>query len=312
MIAVSISQFCSALLFMIGEKWSFWKSGINPKTSRNFIIALFFSGFIAILIYSPVLSTFFTNMGKVSFVHVNRMPFTLSLLNSFFPGVRSFFGGIIYVTLFLNGMYCAFKKDYTLFLYVLVLSVLPLSLYLLMNPMFVFERYFIFILPFAVLIVSQGIVGLAECFKGVWKNGLVLFFLLTLVYLQSPDINKMLTQDRQNYREAVRQVENEVRGSKGDLVFSIGYAGEHFKYYATGITIATPETFDELSALIQDKERIWCLITAWLPDICPPYEDEVLYSERPEQIEIYNYVKKNFTRKKRFPSRYPVEIYCLL
>ena len=177
--------------------------------------------------------------------------------------------------------------------------------------MFVFERYFIFALPFILLIVSQGIVGLAENFKGKYKSGVVLFLLLIIICLQFPAIRKMLYQDRQNYREAVRYVENEVRGSKGDLIFSIGYAGEHFKYYATGITIATPETFDELSALIQDKERIWCLITAWLPDICPPYEDEILYSERPEQIEIYNYVKKNLTRKKIFPSRYPVEIYCL-
>jgi len=311
MVAVSISQFFSSLLFIVAEKLGSRKSGINPKTFRNFIIALFFSGFIAILIYSPILPAFFNNMGKVRFVNISRIPFILNLLTTFFPGVQSLLGSIIYAILFFTGMYLTFRKDHTLLIYLFVLSVLPLSLYLLINPMFVFERYFIFALPFILLIVSQGIVGLAENFKGKYKNGVVLFLLLIIIYLQFPAIRKMLYQDRQNYREAVRHVENEVRGSKGDLIFSIGYAGEHFKYYATGITIATPETFDELSALIQDKERIWCLITAWLPDICPPYEDEVLYSERPEQIEIYNYVKKNLTRKKIFPSRYPVEIYCL-
>jgi uncharacterized membrane protein len=310
MIAVSISQFCSALLFMIGGKWSFWKSDVNPKALRSFLLSLSLTGITVILIYSPILPAFFANMGKVQFVQVSRMPFILSLLNSFFPGVLSFWGSIIYGTLFCAGMYCVFRKDRTLCLYTFVLSVLPLSIYLLMNPMFVFERYFIFALPFVLLIISQGIVGLAGIFKGVYRNGIIIIPLLLLLYLQLPAINKMLHQDRQNYRGAVRYVENNVHGSD-DAVVSIGYAGEHFRYYASGITIPTPLTFDELSVLMQGKKHIWCLITAWLPDICPPYEDKALYSERSGQIEIYNYVKKNFVLKKTFSSRYPVDIYLL-
>jgi hypothetical protein len=310
MIAVSISQLCSALLFMIGEKWSSWKSDVNPKAFRDFLLALSLAGITVILIYSPILPAFFLNMGKVRFVQVSRMPFILSLLNSFFPGVQSFWGSIIYGTLFFTGMYCAFRKDRTLCLYIFVLSVLPLSLYLLMNPMFVFERYFIFALPFVLLIVSQGIVGLAGIFKGAYKNGVVIIPLLLLVYLQLPAINKMLHQDRQDYRGAVRYVENNVQGSD-DAVVSIGHAGEHFRYYAAGIAIPTPQTFDELSVLMQGKKHIWCLITAWLPDIRPPHEDKALYSERPGQTEIYNYVKKNFVLKKAFSSRYPVDIYLL-
>ena len=58
-----------------------------------------------------------------------------------------------------------------------------------------------------------------------------------------------------------------------NLIFSIGYAGEHFRYYASGTTIQTPQTVDELSSLMQGKKEVWCLITAWLPDIRPPYED---------------------------------------
>jgi hypothetical protein len=178
-----------------------------------------------------------------------------------------------------------------------------------MNPMFVFERYFIFALPFFLLIVSQGIVGLAEIFKGVYKNGVVILFLLLLVYAQLPAMTKMIHQDRQNYRGAVRYVTDAMNGRTGELVFSIGYAGEHFQYYASGITIPTPDTFKEFSTLIKGKKHVWCLITAWLPDLRPPYEDQELYSEKPGQIEIYNYVKKHFVLKKVFSSRYPVEIF---
>ena len=66
---------------------------------------------------------------------------------------------------------------------------------------------------------------------------------------------------------------------------------------------------DELSELTQGKRYVWCLITAWLPELCPPYEDRSLYAERPGQVDIFNYVKTHFTRVMVFSSRYPVEIY---
>ena len=47
-------------------------------------------------------------------------------------------------------------------MYTVVLSVVPLALYLLLNPMFVFERYFIFALPFILLIIGSAVAALAE------------------------------------------------------------------------------------------------------------------------------------------------------
>jgi len=312
MVAVLLSQFFSSVLLVIGEKWDLWKNGGNySQALRGYLTALVVTGVAAVLMYSPVLSAFFTNMGKVRFVQVNRMPFILSIVNAFFPGVQSYVGSSIYAALFFTGMYCTFKKDRTLCLYIVILSVLPLSLYLLMNPMFVFERYFIFALPFVLLVVSQGIGGLASLLKGSYRNGVVCIFLLLLVYLQVPAIHKTLRQVRQDYRGAVRYVTDEINGRAGELVFSIGYAGEHFQYYASGITIPTPQNFDELSVLMNGKEHIWCLLTAWLPDMRPPYEDQELYSEKSGQIEIYNYVKKKFVLIKTFSSKYPVDVYLL-
>jgi hypothetical protein len=66
---------------------------------------------------------------------------------------------------------------------------------------------------------------------------------------------------------------------------------------------------DELSALMKGKEGIWCLITAWLPDLRPSCEDEALYAERFGQVEIYNYVKTHFVLKKHFASKYGVDVY---
>jgi hypothetical protein len=178
--------------------------------------------------------------------------------------------------------------------------------------MFVFERYFVFALPLVILIVSEGIVGIAGSFKGLYQKYIVIVIILIIFWLQFSAIHTIISRDRQNYREAVRFVEGEVReGREGDLVFSIGYAGEHFKYYSQSTTIVIPETLRELFAMATGKKRIWCLITAWLPAIRPPYEDQALYAERPGQYEIYNYVKNSFHLQKYYPSKYPVLIYYL-
>jgi len=311
MCAVTLSQVFAFMLFTVGAPCGLWKSEVKVKTFKNFFIALLTATFVTLVLYAPIIPSFFKNLTKVALVEVTRVPFMANLLNAFFPGIRHGIGIVVYPILFLSGMYFIFKKDLFFSLYLMVLFCVPLSLYLWLNPMFVFERYFIFALPFALLVVSQGMVGLTGKLRGAYRNGLLFFLMMVLFSLQIPMIHTLLTQDRQNYREAVRYVENEVNGHTGDLVFSIGYAGEHFRYYASGITIFTPETLDELSKLMEDKERIWCLITAWLPDIRPPYEDRALYAERPGQIELYNYVKQHFVLKKAFASRYPVEVHCL-
>jgi len=309
MIAVSVSQFVSSLIFAGGLKWASGRIEITQRALRSFFLALLCAGITTLLVYSPVLPAFFRNLGRMQVVTVSRVPFTVSLLQSLLPGCNSSTGGIAYGILMIAGLFGILKKDFTLFIYVLVLCVFPLFLYLVINPMFVFERYFIFALPAVLLIVSQGIVGLTTKLQGMYKNGAIIVVLALIVFLQVPAIGTTLNRDRQNYREAISYVEGEMSDETGDLIFAIGYAGAHFQYYASDSTIVLPETFDELSSLMQGKERVWCLITAWLPDIRPSYEDRALYAETPEQTNIYNYVKKNFVLSKTFFSTYPVEVY---
>jgi uncharacterized membrane protein len=311
MLAVSVSQFFSSLIFAVGRKWVSGTIGITQRALRNFFLALLGAGITTLLIYSPVLPAFFRNLGRMQVVTVSRVPFVVSLVQSLLPGCNSSGGGVVYGILFAAGLFGMGKKDPTLLFYFLVLCILPLSLYLVINPMFVFERYFIFALPAVLLIVSQGMVGLTARLRGIYKNGAILALLALLVFLQVPAISTTVNQDRQNYREAIRYVEGEMSDESEELVFAIGYAGEHFRYYAAHTTIVLPETLGELSALMQGKDRLWCLITAWLPAIRPPYEDRALYAETPEQTNLYNYVKKHFVLRKTFSSTYPVEVYVL-
>ncbi len=308
MAAVALSQFFTTLLLAVMGRRG--RSHSYAPALRNTVVSLMGAGVITLLIYSPLLSAFLENLGKVRLVGVNRAPFVESLVTLFlFPGITGLAGVIFYGVLLCLGMYAVLRRDPVLFVYLLVLFVLPLSLYLLINPMFVFERYFIFVLPFALLVLGRGIVAMAGGLRPRFRTAVAIALIAALFYLQFPALAATISRDRQDYRESVRYVEEQVRGRAGDLVFSLGYAGEHFRYYARNITIYTPETVDELSALMEGEQRAWCLITAWLPDIRPPYEDEMLYAERPGQVDIYNYVKAHFVLKKHFASKYAVDVY---
>jgi hypothetical protein len=310
MLAVCLSQFfCTVLFFALG-KAGLQRIEVSFAALRSVVVSLLSAAIVTLALYAPVLSAFMHNLGKVRIVAVTRWPFLVSLFSSWCPGIESPAGIIVYGALLCRGIAVSWKKDPRIATYSAVLSVVPLALYLLLNPMFVFERYFIFALPFILLTIGSAIAGLAERLSGIYRIGAVSLCLLTLFYLQWPSLHTILTQDRQDYRDAVQFVEHNITDANTDLVFSIGYAGEHFRYYAHAIPVFIPESLTDLNKLSAGKKRIWCLITAWLPAIRPAQEDRALYAEKTGQTEIYDYVKTHFKREKVFPSRYPVEVYC--
>ena len=115
MCVVSLSQFVSAVFFAAGEKWFFWKTEISVKAFRNFFFALTCAAFITLVIYSPILLPFFTNVGKVRLVEVSRLPFLLNLLNTFFPGIKSLPGFIVYLPIFLHWCVSYHQKRFSAF-----------------------------------------------------------------------------------------------------------------------------------------------------------------------------------------------------
>ncbi|MEI6125987.1 MAG: glycosyltransferase family 39 protein [Pseudomonadota bacterium] len=314
MVLVSLSQFFFWVLLSTGKKLGL-KTDIETKALKKYLFSTAAAAITTLILYCPILLTFISNMGKVKICSVNRLPFIQNLLSCNFPGILSMQGCFFYAAVLFMGVLFLFKKDALLCLYIIVLLLLPVSLYLFINPMFAFERYFIFALPFSLMLVSCGIIGLGDCISKnrPYKAVVMLLLILALISGNAPYIYTTVTQDRQNYREAVQYVEKEIKSSPGHedvFVFSIGQAGEHFTYYA-GIPIYRPASFDELMVLLRDKKQAWCLITAWLPSIRPPYEDRALYAELPEHEKIYAYVMHNFTLKKEFYSRFPTKVYML-
>ncbi|MCK7467608.1 MAG: hypothetical protein MZU91_05425 [Desulfosudis oleivorans] len=146
--------------------------------------------------------------------------------------------------------------------------------------------------------------------RAVKKGGIIMLCLFCLlVYFNAPSVKQIVTVDRQCYREAVRYVEQELRGAKtASAIIAIGYAGEHFQYY-TSAPILIPQTLEQFHELLERNTTVWCLITAWLPSLRPPHEDRMLYAESPEHEKIYDAVLSRFMLKKEFPAKFPTRIY---
>jgi uncharacterized membrane protein len=308
-LAVCFAQFLCAVLFCAVGKSGARRIAVPFPVLRSVVFSLLSAAIVTLALYAPVLADYVRNLGKVRMVTVTRWPFIMSLFSSWCPGIERPLGSIVYGALFCGGIVVCGRKDPRMAVYTVVLLVLPLSLYLLLNPMFVFERYFIFALPFILLTIGAAVAALGARFTGAYRAGAVSLVLLLLFYLQWPALRTILTRDRQNYREAVRFVEQSGIDNNADLVFSIGYAGEHFSYYAKKTAIQRPETLRDFLTMASGKKRIWCLITAWLPAIRPAYEDQALYGEKPGQCELYNYVKEHFHLEKQYYSKYPVDLY---
>ncbi len=313
MVWISIAQFCSMLIFYILQRMHLHLQ-LSGNTFKKFWYALFSAALITIVLYLPIMRHFIGNLDRVRTVGVDRMPFIFDLLNTIFPGVLSLPGFILYSILVAAGLVFIWKKDRRLFIYIMVLFFVPFYLYLLINPMFFFKRYFLFTLPFALLTIGCGICAVADLIRaqGAYKNGFVLLIVGAIIYIQAPSIKKIITEDRQNYREAVRYVEQESGITEDVLVVSLGYAGRFFQYYSQAPLIH-PETFDEFIVLVNKTRytHVWCLMSAWLPLMRAPHEDEILYAEHPEHEKIYNYVIKHFMLRKEFVTKFPTRIYSL-
>jgi len=308
MIAVSTAQFLFIILIRLGKRVD--RSGTPAQGLYPYFKYTTIAAIITLTLYLPILKTFIKNMGKVNVVEVNRLPFLQDLANSIYPGILSPPGLILYAILLCAGLYFLIKKNTSLSILTVIIIVAPFTIYILANPMFVYKRYFLYALPFCLLIVSGGIHSLSNlCRTPLQKNLVFIGLLLALTGLQIPRIIQFSNQDRQNYREAINYIEDR-KAASNSFVFSLGYAGKHFNYYSRE-PVATPQTYKEFRKNLSTSTESWCPITAWLPSLRQPYDNKQLFSEEPEQEKIHQYILENFTLEKTFQDKYHTTIYVL-
>lgn len=306
MVLVCLSQSVCAVVLWAARR----RALLSSVPLRRFFTVLGIAAAATLLLYSPVIRQFIVNTGKVRTVDVSRLPFLITFFQTVFPGITRVPGAVLYsaacaagILLLLRSVNAAHR---VLVCYTAVLLILPISLYISINPMFIFERYFVFTLPFWLLLLAHGIcagTALVCRTRGVQALTVVVAAAVVTV-LQMPATRDIVTVDRQNYREAVRLVESSPDASPEDYFFTIGWAGTHFNYYAHR-TIDVPETYEAFQTRFSAAPQSWCLITAWLPWLRPPGEDLRLYAEPPGHDRIYDFVMKNFQVQARYQTKFP-------
>ena len=276
---------------------------------KHLMLALAVGALITLAAYAPMLRFFIENAEKVSFFSVDRLPFVAEMYDTVLPGFLTLPGMLLYSVLTVCGLLYLRKRSVTLCIYTILICNLPLLLYLQLNPMFIFKRYFLPALPFALLTIACGMEWVA-CRLRLSSQGRVVFFaciLSAILWLQWPAIRQITFENRQHYREAVAYVDSHAVDAN-PLVFAIGHAGSQFSYYAK-VPVIVPDTFADFKAQVDSGRDVWCLVTAWLPDLRPAHEPELLYTENPEHQLIYEYLKINFQLVQYFPAILPTSIY---
>jgi 4-amino-4-deoxy-L-arabinose transferase-like glycosyltransferase len=276
---------------------------------KQLIIALGVGAALTLAAYAPMLRFFIANAGKVKFYSVDRLPFVVDMYQTVLPGVTTLPGMLVYSILTLCGLLYLRTRSAILCLYVIFMCNLPVLLYLQLNPMFVSTRYFLPIVPFSLLVLACGIEWLSKALRlsGVKKFLFLTALLCVIAALQLPSIGKVILENRQHYREAIDFVEKHAV-ERDPVVFAIGYAGSHFRHYAK-VPVIVPETFAEFKARVDEGREVWCLISAWLPELRPAHESVELYAEDPQHVLIYDYVTSNFQPAAQYPARYPTYVY---
>ncbi|MCX8044289.1 MAG: glycosyltransferase family 39 protein [Desulfobacterota bacterium] len=286
------------------------RTNIITKDVHAYLLATFITSLAVLIAYAPIIIPFFENLKKVKNAPTYPWGFIYDLLISFFPGISYFPATVFYAAIVTVALLSLARTDFLICMYAIILLIVPPLLYVGSKPGFAFERYFIFSLPVSLLILGYGIVQVSNlvCQKTLKKFAFGMLLLLATFFALQP-IKLVLAQPRQNYREAIKYVEEKVRHyQEGIVLVAIGYAGEHFQYYAS-MPIYHPKKFDEFLTIASHAQRLWCLITGWLPDMQRLYDNPELFSEDPEQERIYRYVKSSFSLEKTFHGRIPTYIY---
>jgi len=309
MVQVPLAQLLCCVLLYVEQKLREGRTCLLPaKALKHLVLALAAVALLTLAAYAPMLKFFIVNAGKVQLLNVDRLPFVAEMYETILPGFSTLPGMLLYSSLTLCGLLYLHKRSPVLLIYSILICNLPLLVYLQLNPMFIFKRYFLPALPFSLLTLACGMVWTARACRLRGLARCVFFFsvLCVIAWLQWPSVRTITTRDRQHYREAAAFVREHAAAS--NVVFAIGHAGQHFNYYAA-VPVIVPETFDDFQSQLQAAPEVWCLVSAWLPELRPEHEPALLYTEAPEHQKIYDFVKKNFRLEMQYSGAFRTYVY---
>jgi uncharacterized membrane protein len=220
-----------------------------------------------------------------------------SLLGSFSssrePGLSSW----LYLGLAAIGWGGGVRKRGNPILLIGMLIALPPVLALIPGPAYLSARFFLFGLPFYLILVASG-VAFGSMLVNRLSTPLVISTCLALGAFQIPTIRDLIRQELQDFRAAGEYLSQVA--SPDTAICAIGIGSRNFAYYVRNGQVVIPRNLAQFQELVQTKKAVYCAVAY------RPRSEEVAEHRR-----IFDYLEQNAVAVKTFDARKPISVYVL-
>jgi len=278
-------------LFLMGKYFKMNKL-TDADTITNLLLTMITGLFIGLFIYGPnFLFALFDKYTKwvstgdpvslnlFSYLLIGRIDFMLSLFFIFF------------MTVALGNMYI--RKRVVIFLYFIFILIVPYIILMVICKR-IFYRYIIYMLPFMIIILADGILVLVNFLKSKWKKFILFIFVITFIILQIPALRRYYFyrfSGRQDYRSVGKMIDN--YADRGDFVYGIGGNAGWLQYYIKKHQLIYNFDREQLIHQIEEgKNNIWLVVSY------PEYIISI-----PEDFMVYKIARLKLKLVGYFPAR---------
>ncbi len=228
---------------------------VDFKTTSRFMLATTLIGLVTVLLYAPSLPyIIFSTFRDASPVRTVNQSFILQIIGALGSGGKCNICNFLPLILFLIGFVQLWQNQKILLLYTTTTFIAPLCLVTILQPVFLYPRFFIFLLPLYIIIIASGIEAIVSYIPLRQKTIISIIILCVLISLSIPSIHTIVTRDRQNYREGA-QVINQY--NPDDTVIIVPrYAEKQILYYTPNFRIIEPKTINEIDILAKQYNNL--------------------------------------------------------
>jgi mannosyltransferase len=238
----------------------------RAKTAKSFFLYSTLALLAAFLIYLPTLPyigfEFFRDYPRQNL----NAAFLVSLVKFIGSGEGGWDSGIASLLLFPAGTLFLWRRERAFAFLAVNLLLVPVALIALSRPVYLYPRFFIFLLPLYLAIIAGGVYGISGKIMPKHPGTIAAVITVFLVACSVPSLCTIFTKERQSFRRAASVIERVTR--QDAPVIAPGLAGYEIAYYLKGRRVIKVKTLKEVDDLTGRYPGAAVLLT-YLPTIEP-------------------------------------------
>lgn len=258
---VLLAQYLTVLSIFIIERVFYKRANtLKDYLACNILYAIVISLLIALIIYGPGLIPSFIK--KYLFWKGAGETVSLGILGSLLTGTPSNLYGSFLIALIILGLLELWKsRQKEFFILFLFLVILPL-IFIRISCQGAFSRYFIYMLPFLLIMLAQGVVVLTKKFSKPLRIFIALLLFMTFIAIQLPELSFYYQHRKsgiQDYRSMGQFIDRLAK--KEDIVYAIGIGSDEAQYYIKKNQVQYCDEEIFFKNLKSGNNKIWLIVT---------------------------------------------------